>query len=334
MKNYKKILLNLAFFLLGLFLLYVAFRNQDLSEVWSQIQQMHYGWIALIVFISLLNQLVRVARWQLLTQAIKMPIYFWSLFWALMFGFFVNLAVPRLGEFSRCLILKRHEKAEFTSLLGTVVSERAVDVLCLLGVIFLALALQFDLLFDFLYTYLGLPLGALLWKRQWLLGLLLALFLLSCASLWWQRQQIVRSRFGRSALSFLLKLWKGVQSIWIMPQKALFLGYTFLIWFTYFLMTYLWFFTLPATAHLGAIEGLSLLAIGSVARLAPTQGGGLGAYQLLVSKGLLLFGIAELYGIALAIVIHSTQILITLVLGLFSLLYFTYRGSRKQVVMH
>lgn len=323
MRKYSSIFLNIFIFLLGLFLLYLAFYKQDMSRIWQEIQKVKFRWVFIILLISLLNHLIRAARWQLLTRPLQFPYAVSSLFWALMFGSLVNLAIPRLGEISRCLILSRdREKKHFPALLGTVVSERILDVFCLFLVILLAFYFQYALLFGFLEEYLLIPLQKIFLQRQALIFGMFFIAVTVATILWLFRGKILKSAWLSTLFQFLTKLKTGIESIAKIPQIAWFLTYTVLIWITYFLMTYLWFFSLPATAHLSPKEGLALLAIGSIARLAPTQGGGLGAYQLLVSQGLLLLGIAEIYGATLAIIIHATQIIFILLLGGFAPLYF------------
>ncbi len=328
MKKYKSLLLNLGFLILGIFLLWLAFRKQDPAALLDKIGELDYRWALLVLGISLLNQIIRALRWKLLTDAIGLHIPAPRLFWALVFGFMVNLGIPRLGEISRCLILSRKDGAPFAPLLGTVVSERALDVLSLILILIAVIASQFNLLYSFFQDSVALPLLAILMARQWLLYSLMFLGLLSLIILAWNWKRLTRSPLGGKITQFIEKIIQGISSVARIKPIALFLFYTFLIWFTYFLMTYLWFFSLPGTQHLGVREALGLLAIGSLARLAPTQGGGLGAYQLLVTEGMQLYGVSALTGGALALVIHGAQIVFTLLFGALAFVVFAYIPSR------
>ena len=63
-------------------------------------------------------------------------------FAAVMIGYLVNTGVPRLGEVVKCTILARYEKVRADRLVGTIVMERAVDVVCLVIVFIFALIFQ------------------------------------------------------------------------------------------------------------------------------------------------------------------------------------------------
>ncbi|MEO1652208.1 MAG: lysylphosphatidylglycerol synthase transmembrane domain-containing protein [Bacteroidota bacterium] len=324
MKKPTKILLNLFFLGLGIFLLYLALRNQDLDSLFEEIKKVNLFWVFVIAGISIFNQIIRALRWHMLSKATGLSFRLVPMFWALIFGFMVSLAIPRFGEISRSLVLSRKDSDQFAPLFGTVIVERAIDVLCLGLVQVLAFSLQFDLLWNYFFAPIWESLSRRLWALQGIIYLLVFLFGLLLFISWYQRKSLLQSRIIQWAIHFAQRIWMGITSVFKLPSPFLFLAYTFLIWYTYFLMSYLWFFSLEATQHLDMTAGLTILALGSLARLAPTQGGGLGAYQLMVTQGFVLLGIAEIYGAALAIIIHSTQIVLTLVLGLFSLLYFSF----------
>ena len=323
MKKYSNIILNIVFFVLGIALLYLAFYKQDLRQILLQVQEVDFRWMGAVLLVSVLSHIARAWRWHLLTRSVPISYRVIQLFWAMMLGYLVNLVIPRMGEVSRCLVLSRRSKQEdFAPLLGTVVMERAVDVLSLIMVILMALVLQIDLLFDFFEEYLFTPLWGLFFTRQWLIYGVIVLGAVILSILYLFRNLLLKSVLTRRVVLFFLSLWSGIQSIRRVKQVGLFLVLTIFLWVSYFLTTFLWFFSLPETSHLGISEGLTLLAIGSVARLAPTQGGGLGAFQLLMSKGFALLGVAEIFGITLAIVIHATQIIFTLIVGGFAPIYF------------
>ena len=60
---------------------------------------------------------------------------------AIFISYATNLILPRVGEVSRCGILAKYDDVSFSKSLGTVVTERLVDTLCILlitGLTFLA----------------------------------------------------------------------------------------------------------------------------------------------------------------------------------------------------
>src|SRR5690554_3442710 len=109
----------------------------------------------------MLSNVSRTIRWQMLITPLngKRP-GFINTFLALSIGYLANLALPRMGEVSRCAVLSKHENISFTQLLGTVVAERALDILSMLITLLLVVLLQFKVLhsitgsaFDFSQLY-------------------------------------------------------------------------------------------------------------------------------------------------------------------------------------
>lgn len=52
--------------------------------------------------------------------------------YAIFIAYAANLVLPRVGEVSRCGILAKYDNVSFSKSLGTVVSERLVDSVCVL----------------------------------------------------------------------------------------------------------------------------------------------------------------------------------------------------------
>jgi glycosyltransferase 2 family protein len=74
--------------------------------------------------------------------------------------------------------------------------------------------------------------------------------------------------------------------------------------------------------------GLFILVVGGLGMSAPVQGG-IGAYHYIVSQGLQLFGISSTDGIAYATLVHTTQTLLVVVLGIFALLMLFLLKNKK-----
>lgn len=51
---------------------------------------------------------------------------------AIFVSYATNLVLPRVGEVSRCGVLAKYDNVSFAKSLGTVVTERLVDTLCIL----------------------------------------------------------------------------------------------------------------------------------------------------------------------------------------------------------
>lgn len=85
----------------------------------------------------------RALRWQLLTESMGYNIRFWNSFMGVMIGYFANLAIPRMGEFTRCGVVSKYEKVPFSNLLGPVVTERVIDMMILLLLTLMVVITQF-----------------------------------------------------------------------------------------------------------------------------------------------------------------------------------------------
>lgn len=87
-----------------------------------------------------LGNFIRTQRWRLLLRPLGYNPNYWNTFHSVMVMYFFNLFVPRLGEVTRCSFLAQYENVPVEKSLGTMVTERLIDVLCL-GVVFLLIIL-------------------------------------------------------------------------------------------------------------------------------------------------------------------------------------------------
>ena len=116
-----------------------------------------------------------------------------------------------------------------------------------------------------------------------------------------------------------------------MKRRMVFIFYSVLLWFIYFLMTWVVVYSIPETSHLTALDGLFLLVIGSLGMAAPVQGG-IGAFHWIISKGLTIYGISREKGLVYATLSHESQTLLVIILGAYSfLLVFLERKKRKRL---
>jgi len=125
---------------------------------------------------------------------------------------------------------------------------------------------------------------------------------------------------------------EGLRSIGKLKNPGAFIFHTILIWLMYFLMSYICFFALPATSGLSLEAGLFVLVVGGMGMSAPVQGG-IGAYHLLVSQGLLLYGISYEHGLAFATLMHTSQTLTVILFGGIAFILFTF-AQRKSSEKH
>lgn len=283
---------------IGVGLLLWLLGRQDWQKVFVQFQSVRYEWAVPVLCATTANYVWRALRWRLFLPTFSFP----TVFRALLVGYFVNLALPRVGELVRIWALEKRAdnavgKLSIWEGLGTVVAERALDVLCLgiIIVVFLLTHISF-------WQFLSLP--------AWAMRVdLLALGGLFLAFLAWALWRFVRHTSGWQ------DFWRGLVMLWVLRRQVWLWVYTLLIWWSYTAMSYYWFFALPATAHLGWNVAFAMLALGTLSRVVPLQANGAGVYHSLVVLALGSFGIAEAPAFALTLLIHTTQLLFNLIVG-------------------
>lgn len=328
----KALIQYVAILLVTIFLIWFSLRSitvQEGENKWGYILETwrlsDKGWLVVMAVFAILSHIVRAMRWRMLVESSGHRVSIRSSFLSLMVGYLVNLVIPRGGEVSRCYNLYKLEGAPVEVSFGTVVVERVVDLICLLLLIILAFILESGRLVSFVET---LPLEFSAFHEK---GLLLALVagtvLVTVLLAYWLVQRNPKLR------NFFRKTWEGMksglQSVFRLKTKGIFVFQSILIWVLYFFMSYAVLKAFQATAHLGFNAVISLFGIGSIAMAAPLPGG-TGAYHVLVPQGLsFLYGLDLKHAVALTFVFHGWQTLIMIVGGALSLIA-TSIISRKR----
>ena len=311
---------------IGVLLCWSFFRSLNFTELKQNINSGDFSWFYVVMFISVMVYIIRVLRWQMLIKAIGHEAKFSNAFAALSISYFVSFVVPRLGEVTRCLSIKKQHNIPFLELLGTVIIERAIDIVSLIIVLLLTLLLQFKMIMEFVNQNIITPfyegiIVKMIAGNSKILIIALSILLIAITFFLYFRKYI-REKSPRLLLQFIDSLKHGLESIVELKQKRLFIFYTFLIWVCYFLMTYFWFFVFKETSVLGWGACLSILSIGTIGRSVPIQGGGMGAYHFLVTNVAIIYGISASFGKTLATLIHAGQTFFTFAMGLVGLLIF------------
>lgn len=318
----------LVFLIIGVLLLYLAFKGQDLNKMLSDLKRANFVWVFLSIIASLFAHVMRAYRWNLMIGSLGhgTPSML-NTFHAVIMGYLANLAFPRMGELARCSVINKSDKIPVIKLLGTVIAERMVDLL-MLGIVFaMAILLEFKLLSGFLYKHVLIKLSG----RIGDITLLIFAFLLLVLIIIFFLILMKKKKWGISnrILKFFLGMKTGILSVKNLDNKAAFVFSSVFIWLLYGLSSYLCFFALSATSSLGPGAALSTLVFGSLAMIAPVQGG-IGAFHWMVSEGLTIYGISKIDGLSYALLVHTTQTLIVLIIGSLSLILFLNKSTGKN----
>jgi uncharacterized protein (TIRG00374 family) len=285
-KKALNVLRYLLFLGAGALLLWLSFRKQSFSLVWDKIRHADPVWIGFSVALGFSALLIRAIRWKQLIEPLGYNTRVTSTYHAVMIGYLANMAIPRLGEITRCGALSKSEKVPFDKLVGTVIVERVSDVLFLLISILFVFILESSMLSGFLLAQVVNPVIKLVQDHPILIVLMIVLVGIAVLLMIY----LFRMKNPPSIISKIIALLKGVieglKSIRQLKNKPLFFLYSCSIWIIYLFMTYVCFFAMPATSHLSIGAGLVVTVLGGIGMTAPVQGG-IGVYHLLVSQGYL-----------------------------------------------
>ena len=315
-------------------LLLYALRGMDVKKIIHQILQAEIFWVSVSGLISIIAFVVRAHRWNLLIEPMGYSPSLKNTTYSVLVGYFANLALPRLGEVSRCGALSKAESIPFNKLLGTVIVERIIDVLSLFVCILLAAALEYKRLGNFFSEKIFAPLNEKFQQLTKSPLLLTAIFVLLLVLLIVTIYLLKRSK-SKGVESPITKIIKGfvdgLKSVATLKRPWLFIFQSAFIWVLYYLGMYVALFAFPFTSGLGGGAALFLLVAGGIGMSAPVQGG-IGTYHLLVSQGLVLYGVAVEDGLAFAFMLHGLQLILVIALGIASLfLLFSARKNKQEI---
>jgi len=322
-----KTLKFLSFFLLGIFLFWLVYKDQDINHIKSILSnEVNYFWIIVSIFLGLFSHISRTIRWNLIIEPLGHKPRTLNTFLSVLIGYLMNLALPRMGEISRCGVLSRYEKIPFTKLIGTVVLERLIDMLVLMLLLLIVIITQFGQLVEFLNNNPEVKdkLGKILHSPLLIVGLILFV-----AIIWVTRHKIKGSILAKKIVDLMNQFIEGFKSIRNIKNKWSFIFHSFLIWGLYYLMLYCVFFSFGFTSHLSPLAGLTIFVLGSFGMVAPVQGG-MGAWHFMVIQGLALYGIKEADGQVFALVAHGSTTLMLIIFGLIALLALPFVNERNN----
>jgi glycosyltransferase 2 family protein len=314
----KSTLQLILFAAIGVFLVWLSIHNipdRDVETTKQSFKDADYLIVAISAIISLLAHVVRAWRWNSLLQPIGHSISFKNSFAAVMIGYLVNYAVPRAGEFSRCGIAAKYEKMPFAAALGTVITERIVDVILLLVLFFITLAAQFNELIGLTKLYVMQPLsakfGGLMHHKMYLI--LIVIFLVAFVGALFVFRKKIKSLLTGKIGGMLKSFGDGLKSVKDLKSPGLFVFQSVLIWLMYFLSLYVCFFCFAETKTLGIKPALSVMLFGTIGVI--VSPGGIGAYQLIATQVLLFYGVINSVSIAFPWIAWGVQFIAILVIG-------------------
>lgn len=312
--NLVKIILPLGLGILLVWYFVKDLSEEDKSQIMNSFSRANYGWILFSLVFAVFSHLSRAYRWSYTLKPLGYKPKFWNNFFAVMIAYLVNLAVPRLGEFTRCGVMTKYEKIPFEKLLGTVIAERIADLIMLVIISISVVFIQIDIIGGMVAEIIAsiqakFSLGFVIAMAGSLVigsGVLVFLFFNKS----FQNPLIIKIR------EFVYGLFEGVISILKMKDKWAFLGHTLFIWVMYVFMFYICFFSLSETSNVpfgGILTGFVLGGFTIV-----LTNGGIGAYPLAIQAVLMLYDVDKNTGGAFGWIIWVAQTALILFLGALS----------------
>ena len=287
---------------------YTTLTPEELEKIKISFIKADYFYIFLSLFIALFGFWSRAYRWKFALQHLGYQTKFRNDLMTVCVSYLVNLTIPRSGEVSRAMLLKKYEDVPFDKGFGTIVAERIVDMLIFLLFVTIGFISQFETIYQYLVNN-GVKFETLIWA-----GILVFVVFVIFVLVWIYAEWKIILKL-KQKLSGLIE---GMQSILKMKDKWKYIFHSFFIWFSYLAMFYVTIFALPETADISFDVVVMGFIFGTLA--VGFTNGGLGAYPLAVASILSLYGISEGIGTAFGYLIWVSQTLLTIFLGLLSYL--------------
>jgi uncharacterized membrane protein YbhN (UPF0104 family) len=322
--------------LLGVYLIWFFFSSMSDSskeQFYSAIKEANYLWLFLSVLFGWIATVSRAIRWGYVIEPLGYKTPLWNRYHAVMIGYLINLTIPRAGEASRAAMLYRSDEVPFAKAFGTIVAERAVDLMMLAGIGLFTMYIgagDFELIWSEMITkFSGAPKeeGGFPWKY-----VVLGILALGMAYLAYKYKK--DEKFKTKIKEFITGLIGGLLSVFKSKNPEGYIFHSIAIWACYLIMFALPFYALDQTSDFpvkGMLIGFIAGSIGII-----FTNGGIGTYPLLVGLVIAFYlkadypAEAEGIGNALGLLIWTSQTLMMIIMGLVSLVMLPKNHNEKN----
>ena len=325
----------IVFLGIGFFFIYWFLLKLDASQkeaIWQSFTHANYFWAGATMCTCLLSHFVRALRWQLLYEPLDCKPSLNNTFGSVVIAYLANLAFPRLGEVLRCATLRSSDNIPIEKSLGTVVTERCIDVLAFGVVVLIGMLAMYGQAKQWLVDILetknsSLPSLALI------VGIVIVAIVVFVFLYRWLRPNLIKNKVFKKIDNIIQGGLDGLKSIFHLKTRSvvLFILYSIIIYLLYIAGGIFILQAFPETSGLGFGAAFVLYLFGSIGMT--ISQGGLGAYPVLVWQALALYGIGETVGLAAGWMLWSSQQVIIIVVGLAYLVYFSQiKKKSKQTI--
>ena len=319
------------FFIIGILLIYLVFKDADLEKMYDDLKSADYKWMALSFVMGYAAYISRGYRWLQLLEPMGYKPKAINAINSVAITYFTNLALPRAGEVARATSLNQSEGIPVDKLLGTIVIERIIDMLFLLSLMILTVIIRYEDLISFFESALSQGSTSTSGESSSFLiyfgATIIALFIVAIL----MRNRIKQTTIYDKIRAFLSGIKEGIKTVKHMKNKGVFIAHSFFIWIMYYLMVYVVFFAMPETSQLTVSDGIFIMAVGSLGMIAPVPGG-MGAYHGAVMLGLFLLGIPKEIGLSFAVIVHTTQTLVAIISGPIAIFMTSIAKGKRLII--
>lgn len=284
-----------------------------------------------VFFILVASHISRAMRWRILMKPMGYNPSLLNTFFAVMVGYLANLAVPRLGEILKCTILGKYEKVPADKLVGTILGERAVDVVSLFIVFIIAILTQTSIIGEYAKTMISSTFAS---GNNGLMILKLVIFISLGIFVYFLAKFIFKKYgdvgFVKKIRTIFNGVGAGLGSVKKLRERKAFILHSIFIWCCYVGGTYIGFFVIKETSGLPFAAAFPVLAFASIGMIITP--GGIGTYQWFIMEVMVLYGIEEGHGYANGLLQWVAQFFIILLVGFISLIALPYYNGRKPKI--
>ena len=272
------------------------------DKMLADLSSADFGWIAIVILCFMISNLSRALRWNMLLKPLGLDAKLHNTFGSIMIAYFANLTIPRSGEIIRSVMISRYEDVEIEKAMGTIVTDRIIDVLSLM----IAIGLAFILSFGKMNTYFKENMDLNNTLEQILSFPALAIVpIIGLSTIYltyrnWDK--LLDTMLGQKLYKIVSGFSDGIKSIKDVENVTVFIFHSVIIWTMYYVMTYLCFLAFAPTSDLGLVAGLTVFVFGSLGIVFPSPGG-MGSYHYLVGEALGFYNIGGADAFSFAMIV-------------------------------
>ncbi len=315
-KNALKLVISIG---IGFGLIYFinsSLTGEDKALIFQSFRTAKLPVIVLTILLAATACVIRALRWELLLNPIGCHPRRSTLVSSIFIMYLANLIFPRLGEVLRCSVLFQKDEIPVEKSIGTMVVERLIDFLFAGLYVLLAFVFEHQKLLEIYNKYLA-------EKKEGSSHLLL--FTIGLVILFGIVAFFV-PKIRRLIIQKVKGLWEGISSIFKLEKPILFVIYSLVLYSIYFATTIIMYYAINGLDGLRMTSGFVILTAGTLA-IGLTQGG-IGAFQLLVTKSLELYDIARPLGLAYSWLSWTVQTGTLVIGGIIAWVYVQFTKAR------